>query len=244
MSFSLDTVMTAVVNNIKGQPKAVLDIGSGDGKLLNAIKALYPEAEVFACDYTDEFLKAEVNELKIADLNSGELPFEDQSFDLVTITEVVEHLENYHAIIREIHRILRPEGQVIITTPNILNLKSRVGFLTHGFWNLFGPLPLTTKKYVDTSGHITPVHTYHLFYSLTHAGFGEFQLKHDKVQRSSLIWFILLFPLLFISNYLYLKREREKFKSVDESNDSEARSVNSFCSLTARSIVVTASRKA
>ena len=100
MAFSLDTVRNAVIKNIQFTPKDVLDVGSGDGKLLFSIKEKYPGVSLSGCDYTDHFLKNDQVDLEIVDLNKGTLPYEDESYDLITIIGVIEHLENYHSILR------------------------------------------------------------------------------------------------------------------------------------------------
>ena len=66
------------------------------------------------------------------DLNSP-LPFKSACFDGVNLTEVIEHIENQAQLIREIARVLKPDGVVVISTPNVLNLHSRVRFLFTGF---------------------------------------------------------------------------------------------------------------
>ena len=71
--------------------------------------------------------------MDIVDLNKGSLPDADDTYDLITSTEVIEHLENDHTILREATRILRKGGQLIITKPSILNLKSRIGYFRSGF---------------------------------------------------------------------------------------------------------------
>jgi SAM-dependent methyltransferase len=48
------------------------------------------------------------------------LPFADQSFDLIVAFEVIEHLEDYRALLGEARRLLTPNGQFIVSTPNRL----------------------------------------------------------------------------------------------------------------------------
>jgi SAM-dependent methyltransferase len=59
------------------------------------------------------------------------LPYEDSSFDLVILSEVIEHLPTYIPIIREVGRILDSGGLLILSTPNIGRLHSR----WHFFWS-------------------------------------------------------------------------------------------------------------
>jgi 2-polyprenyl-3-methyl-5-hydroxy-6-metoxy-1,4-benzoquinol methylase len=52
-------------------------------------------------------------------------PFEDESFDLVTSIEVIEHLRNPHAMIREAFRVLRVGGVFLVGTPNAAGCSCR-----------------------------------------------------------------------------------------------------------------------
>jgi cyclopropane fatty-acyl-phospholipid synthase-like methyltransferase len=55
---------------------------------------------------------------------------------------VIEHLGNYRDLFRQVHRILKPGGLFVLTTANVLNLKSRLRPVLTGFASLFGPLPV------------------------------------------------------------------------------------------------------
>lgn len=109
---------------IKGK---VLDYGTGKGFLLDHLIKDYPAAELYACDFTDS-LASEVDEkyrnhkgfkgcAHLTTLPSG---YDDNVFDLVFLVETIEHLtDNYlHGTMQEIHRILKPGGAIVITTPN------------------------------------------------------------------------------------------------------------------------------
>ena len=56
-------------------------------------------------------------DLRYDDLITNELNFPDESFDNVSMLAFIEHLPDPHQLIREVHRVLRPEGHFIITTP-------------------------------------------------------------------------------------------------------------------------------
>lgn len=102
-----------------------LDIGAGAGQLVDMFKREF-SASSWVCDYTDKLMRTPGQRVDIANLNSEGLPYDSNHFDIVTATEVVEHLEHYRETLREIYRVLRPGGFAVISTPNILNLKSRL----------------------------------------------------------------------------------------------------------------------
>ena len=59
------------------------------------------------------------------DIETDKYPFKDNTFDIVLMLEVVEHLgvNPIHAL-KEAHRVLKPKGVIVITTPNILRLQN------------------------------------------------------------------------------------------------------------------------
>jgi 2-polyprenyl-3-methyl-5-hydroxy-6-metoxy-1,4-benzoquinol methylase len=68
--------------------------------------------------------------LVICDLDSVPYPFGDGSFDGVVMSEIVEHLREYPLqSLREVHRMLRPGGLLVLTTPNAAAAKNRVRLL-------------------------------------------------------------------------------------------------------------------
>jgi len=58
--------------------------------------------------------------------NLQALPFDDNSFDLVTANMVVEHLEHPELVLKQVHRVLRPDGRFIFHTPNVRSEITRV----------------------------------------------------------------------------------------------------------------------
>lgn len=66
-------------------------------------------------------------EVRQVNLEREPLPFADASFDRVVFSEVIEHLVySPLPVLREFHRVLRPGGRVVISTPNELYVKSRL----------------------------------------------------------------------------------------------------------------------
>ena len=117
----------------------------------------------------------------VVNLNTEKLPYSDASFHLVTCTEVLEHLEHYRETLREVFRVLRMDGTLVLTTPNILNLKSRVRFMIFGFYNLFGPLHFRESALHTTGGHINPIGLFFLIHSLIDAGFSQIEVTIENL---------------------------------------------------------------
>jgi len=77
------------------------------------------------------------------------LPFADASFDAITLLAVIEHFPHTpRLVLEEARRVLRPDGLLIVDTPNAGALGTRVGFLLHGegLWEpidrfYYGPIP-------------------------------------------------------------------------------------------------------
>ncbi len=195
-----------------------LDIGAGVGKLINLIRKDFPNAKAHACDYhTDRFAISDV-EIKQVHLDNGPLPYADNSFDLITCTEVFEHVENYRAILREMRRILKPGGMVVITTPNVLNAFSRWRNILTGFPNLFGPLPTKADNLYSTGRHITPIPYFYMAHAMLEADLKQIDLHMDRLSSTSLFWSVIFYPLILISWPFYISREKNRFRTVTPEN--------------------------
>lgn len=218
-----------------------LDIGAGGGDL---IKHLRKELKInsMACDFHVERFGLEGVPIEKVDLNKEGLPYDESTFDLITCSEVIEHLENYRSLVREIHRVLKPGGIVILTTPNVLNMKSRIKYLGTGFFNLFGPLPIKNDKLYSTGGHITPIPYFYLVHALADNDFMDIVLNIDKKQRSSSFLAFLLSPFLIIGYLFFIRNEYLKFKTITEENKDFATKQFSIDILTGRTIVVSAKK--
>ena len=57
------------------------------------------------------------------------LPFHDESFDVVVVGELLEHVRDPEALVRETHRLLRPGGTLVGSVPNGFRLKNRLRFI-------------------------------------------------------------------------------------------------------------------
>lgn len=219
-----------------------LDIGSGTGALIALIKHQNPTLNSSACDYIDSLMALEGQKVDVVDLSHQSLPYPAASFDLVTCTEVIEHLENYHRIVREVSNVLKPNGHIIFTTPNVLNLRSRLRFLFFGFWNMFGPLKIGRTETYSTEGHITPVSFFYLAHAIGEAGLELKDLQFDKLQRGSILKMLLWYPLIQLYSFFAQKHERRSFQTIDASNERLVKVMNGWKMLLGRTIIVVAQK--
>jgi SAM-dependent methyltransferase len=222
----------------------ILDVGAGEGYFARALgervkqAAGVPAAEVVrACDlFPEQFRYAEVPCDRI-DVQ-GTLPYADSSFDAACCIEVVEHVENQFHLVRELHRILKPGGRAVVTTPNVLNLNSRLRVLRTGFGVLFDPLPLRKADPVHLGGHIHPVSAYYLALAFHRAGFRKVNLHVDRLKKSAMFWYVLFGVPVALFGLLHRLRVRFKNRAVYEENRTLLAQMSGFTMLTARTIIV------
>ena len=100
----------------------VLEVGSGEGY---GIMELAPKAEHYiAVDKYNTDISDELNEANNITFIQSEVPplkgIEDNSVDFVVTFQVIEHIKDDEMFLQEIHRVLKPGGKVILTTPNVM----------------------------------------------------------------------------------------------------------------------------
>ncbi len=113
----LEEFLRQIIQNPKSkiQNPKILDVGCGTGANLEML-ANFGEAEgVDVSDDALEFCKAKG--LKAHKGLAEKLPFDDESFDVVTALDVVEHLDDDVAGLKEMHRVLKTGGKTLIFVP-------------------------------------------------------------------------------------------------------------------------------
>jgi ubiquinone/menaquinone biosynthesis C-methylase UbiE len=125
------------------------------------------------------------------------LPFGDHSFEYVTCLEGLEHIENPQQATREFARVLKPQGHLIVSVPNILNVEERLKWLLHGYTSHFKPISHAVAERlrgeydhrVEIGAHVNPIGYSELRYVLEKNGFEIVKLHRDKPKgKTWLYW--------------------------------------------------------
>lgn len=223
--------------------KKVLDIGAGRGYMSRLLgehvrkKGKRPSEVVTACDLFPEYFSYDGVACERMEFINA-FPFDDNAFDVAYAVEVIEHLKCPYDFIQEMYRVVKPGGRVIITTPNILNLTSRISFVLTGFFELFKPLSFDAEDARRQWGHIMPLSAYYLDHAMKACGFKEVDLKVDRVKKSSLFLLLLLFPALRISSLMHAKRLLKKKPAVYKPNEQALKAINGWKLCCSRSAIL------
>lgn len=111
------------------------DVGCGGGDLWPLVRDRFTRCVgLDAVRYAG--LPADVD-FRPIDLDRGTLPIDDASVDAAVAIEVIEHLENPRAFARELARVVRPGGWIVITTPNQLSALSLLTLVLKGRFSSF-----------------------------------------------------------------------------------------------------------
>jgi len=110
---------------IKQDGMDILDVGADVGISVINFSELLPKSRVIGIEPDEYFVeKAKKNiknaksRAKVVKGDGTDMPFEDNSFDLVLCEQVIEHVKDKEAIIKEMHRVLRKEGILFASIPN------------------------------------------------------------------------------------------------------------------------------
>lgn len=107
----------------------VLDVGCGSGKFIE----LLLQKILYGVDISDKYLdiakERGYKEVYQTDLSCDQLPFPNKLFDSVICMEVLEHLFDPVHALAEINRVLKPNGTLVISVPNIGWLPCRLSLL-------------------------------------------------------------------------------------------------------------------
>jgi SAM-dependent methyltransferase len=145
------------------------------------------------------------NAFSKVDLNTA-LPWPDQSFEAVFSTEGIEHLENHYSFLREMCRVLKPGGILVLTTPNITALRSRVRFFGSGFFGRDArPLNESSRHPLH---HIGLATFPELRYELHMSSFQLVRVRHTHIKPVSYLYAIYA-PWMWLYTQVAFRKEKD-----------------------------------
>lgn len=155
----------------------LLDYGAGSGLFIPLWKKLFAHTEIFATDVSSvalEKIAGKFTEMKTrcALVKENKSEWEDQMFDLVVSIEVMEHVEDLKAYLKDIYRLLKPGGCFVWTTPcaNNFSIEHLYAFIT----GQIDPTPNGSRRWRwEDSGHLRRLKTVEIKGELSEAGFAE-----------------------------------------------------------------------
>lgn len=144
-------IMTNIINRQNYENKNILDIGCYDGTLLKLVKNR--NNNFFGLEISNWGIKKSrekgINVQRYFFDDETKLPFENNFFDLVVAGEIIEHIYDTDFFLKEIYRVLKLGGKLLISTPNVASLGRRLLLF-------FGRNPIIelSPNEPNSSGHI------------------------------------------------------------------------------------------
>lgn len=197
-----------------------LDVACGCGYGTHYLSQLARSGRIYGVDTSEDALKQagrykDRDNLEYIPGDALSLPFRNATFDAVVSFETIEHLEDYHAFLAEIKRVLRPEGVFICSTPNkaysLHPPYHRHEFYPEEFYTLIENYFPNAKRYYQEERFRNKLHLA-LYYCRT-----MFQLRAasrlgDTVQTT---------PLYKITPDMHFSSERVKIRLPGEEKPAE-----------------------
>jgi SAM-dependent methyltransferase len=186
------------------KPGRLLDVPSGPGYF--AKKAAENGFDAIAAEI-DESLHV-LPGVSYVNANMGEkLPFSEASFDYVVSIEGIEHTENSFRFLRECSRVLKPDGLMFLTTPNVSSLQNRLlFFLTGSHDNPPGPIRSDLPNLFMSHINLLPFQRLEAFFRFS--GFTIEGLHPWKMRPTSQFLFPLIYPF---AKWRYAKAFKERY---------------------------------
>lgn len=200
--------VTDLLADVPAQGKQLLDVSCKEGDVLHAVQPRGfllrgtnfepqgPGLDGIPIDYGVDLCRR--------------LPYQDASFDVVLLVEVIEHLENHRIALGELARVLKPGGVLILTTPNIMRLSSRLHFFLSGYHK-------TKRRFIPFDTPLDQAHRFHnypidipiLSYLCQQNGLVWEKLAKSKRKGFSVFLFaIFSLPVRAYTWYMVLLREK------------------------------------
>lgn len=163
----LEATILELLSTENPKGKRLLNLGGGFGQVSAIFEYLGFEVYNIDLEVQDDQITAKNIRFN---LNSPDpLPVPNRTFDVVICQEIIEHLENPWQLFRRAKAALKPDGILVLSTPNIESLSSRLRFWLTGYHKWFTPDSFTY--------HVNPVADWEIKLIAQKTGFNLLKLK-------------------------------------------------------------------
>lgn len=135
LPWGIDKILSAVYENGWKSGGVFLDCGCGDGKVAEYLVKKLSSSGALGVDICAEkvnLARRRGVSAEVINLDTKELPFPDNSVDMVFCNHVIEHLFDPDHLLSQLHRVLKKNGILVMTTPNLAAWYNRI-LLLFGF---------------------------------------------------------------------------------------------------------------
>lgn len=166
-----------VVGDRRRTGGVLVDVGCGTGRFWDYVR-----------QYVDEYVGVDVvryegfpqdirTRFEKVDLETGRIDFPDAFADVVASLETIEHVENPRAFFRELTRLVKPGGLIIVSTPNQLSFLSKISLLVKNQYPAFQEAPGCYPA------HISPLLEIDLLRIARECGLADIKIRYTDCGR-------------------------------------------------------------
>jgi SAM-dependent methyltransferase len=205
-----DNVRSEILSLLPRKINRLLEIGCGSGNTLNYIKNNY------RCDWAcgvelvheaAEIARSKVDLLIEGDIENTDLPIEPETLDVILCLDVLEHLINPWKVMSKLGVLLKSDGVIIASIPNVRNFHVILPLIFRGEWKYFdlGILDKTHLRFFTRSTAIKLIES---------SGLKVDVVKERGILRGSKTWVanlatFSLFKQFFVLQYLIRAIKKE-----------------------------------
>ena len=131
------------------------------------------------------------------------LPYESGTYDCVILSDVIEHLSDHATAVREICRVAKNDGHVIVVTPNMMKINSRMNFLLNGFFKVnkaFVGFDVPSER--SFGFHLYPAHLPTFLYQMYTNNVKAAYIDAVGYKVKSCVQWLILVPFILPATYV------------------------------------------
>ncbi|MEI6886450.1 MAG: class I SAM-dependent methyltransferase [Bacteroidota bacterium] len=200
--------------------KKILDIPAGNGVTTELLMEAGADVEAF--DLFPEYFLLKGIECRRADI-TDRIPVPDGYADMVTCQEGIEHFPDQLKTFKELNRVLKMKGRLLLTTPSYSSLSAKLSYLlfeseTH---KTMPPNEIDDIWMADKSvsrelyhGHIFMIGLQKLRILAKLSGFRISEVRYMRLSKGSLVLFPFFYPLIWLSSWQRYFRNLKKHPGI------------------------------